>query len=92
MKTGNMAAFGGLVIWCNGLDHECGYTERSLQALLGICGFEQIEIIPYQERRWLYNFSQKVFHVFLRMMYKYLYAGVYPKCYTKIIAVTGVKV
>lgn len=91
LKTGNMAAFGGLVIWCNGLDHECGYTERSLRALLDIWDFEQIEIIPYRERRWLYNFSQKMFHMVLRMMYRYLYAGAYPKCYTKIIAVTGVK-
>lgn len=91
MKTGNMAAFGGLVIWCNGLDHECGYTERSLRVLLSIWDFGQIEIIPYEERRWLYNFSQKTFHMVLRMMYKYLYAGVYPKCYTKVIAVTGVK-
>jgi len=92
LKTGNMAAFGGLVIWCNGLDHECGYTERSLETLLGINGFSQIEIIPYSERRWIYNMSQRMFHSLLRLMYRYLYAGNYPKCYTKIIAVSGVKV
>jgi len=91
LKTGNMAAFGGLVIWCNGLDHECGYTERSLDTLLGINGFEQIEIIPYTEKRRIYNLSQQVFHHILRTMYKYLYAGNYPKHFSKIIAVTGVK-
>tara|TARA_Y100000310_G_scaffold166912_2_gene166638 strand:+ start:13243 stop:13974 length:732 start_codon:yes stop_codon:yes gene_type:complete len=91
IKTGNMAAFGGLVIWCNGLDHECGYTERSLQSLLGIWGFEQIEIIPYKERRRLYNWSQAIFHFGLRLMFKYFYGGNYPKCYSKIIAVTGVR-
>lgn len=91
LKTGNMAAFGGLVIWCNGLDHECGYTERSLQALLAINRFKDIRIIPYKERRRLYNWSQSVFHFGLRQMYKYLYAGNYPRVFTKIIAVTGVK-
>lgn len=91
IKTGNMAAFGGLVIWCNGLDHECGYTERSLRALLEIWGFEQVEIIPYKERRPAYNLSQSAFHFVLRQMYKYLYGGNYPKYYGKIIAVTGVK-
>lgn len=91
LKTGNMAAFGGLAIWCNGLDHECGYTERSLEALLGIWGFEEIEIAPYRERKWRYNLSQWAFHRVLRVMYKYLYAGGYPKYYDKIIAVTGIK-
>ncbi len=91
LKTGNMAAFGGLVIWCNALDHECGYTERSLDTLLGINEFEQIEIIPYKEKRRLYNWSQAIFHAGLRLMFKYFYAGNYPKCYSKIIAVTGVK-
>jgi 2-polyprenyl-3-methyl-5-hydroxy-6-metoxy-1,4-benzoquinol methylase len=91
LKTGNMAAFGGLVIWCNGLDHECGYTERSLETLLGINGFEEIAIIPYTERRRVYNWSQRVFHSVLRLMYRYLYAGNYPRIYTKIIAATGVR-
>lgn len=91
LKTGNMAAFGGLVIWCNGIDHECGYTERSLHTLLAINGFEQIILIPYMEKRRLYNWSQRAFSMVLRLLYKYIYAGNYPKIYTKNIAVTGVK-
>lgn len=91
LKTGNMAAFGGLVIWCNGIDHECGYTERSLDTLLAINGFEGREIIPYRERRRIFNMTQAAFHLVLRLMYRFLYAGNYPKYYGKIIGITGVK-
>ena len=91
LKTGNMAAFGGLVIWCNGLDHRCGYTERSLDSLLGMWDFREIEIIPYRERRRLYNWSQWCFHRVLGFMYKYFYGGNCPKHFDKIIGVTGVK-
>jgi len=91
LKTGNMAAFGGIVIWCNGLDHECGYTEKSLRSLLAIWDFEEIEIIPYygglkKQKRLL-----DIFFYFQRLMFRYIYAGDYPKVYTKIIAVTGIK-
>lgn len=91
MKTFNAAAFGGLTMWCNALDHECGYTERSLDTLLGINGFKDIEIIPYKDRRRAYNWSQTVSGWVLGKMYKYIYSGNYPKYYGKIIGVTGVK-
>ena len=91
LKTGNMSAFGGLAIWCNTLDHECGYTERSLQSLLGMWGFQDIEIIPYYPLNKQARRKQLIFHWILRQMYKHFFAGDYPKCYTKMIAVTGVK-
>lgn len=92
LKTGNMAAFGGLVMLYNTLDHECGYTENSLRTLLAIGGFEQIEIIPYMmPTNTIKRLRQQAFHKVLGMMYKYFYAGNYPKYYTKIIAVTGVR-
>lgn len=91
LKTANMAALGGIVMRYNTLDHEVGYTEVSLEALLGIWEFKDIEIIelkPFKRTgkiaRWCYN---KI----LRALYKNFYAGNYPKIYSKIIAVTGVK-
>lgn len=91
LKTGNMASFGGLVIWCNGLDHECGYTEKSLRALLEIWGFQQVEIIPYYGRIRFRKWIQQAFFAVQRLIYRYVYAGDYPRIYTKVIAVTGVK-
>lgn len=90
LKTGNMAAFGGLAIWCNGLDHECGYTEKSLRALLEIWDFRHVEVLPYYGCEGLKKIPQLVFHIGLRLLYKYMYAGDYPKVYTKLIAVTGI--
>lgn len=87
LKTGNMAAFGGLVILYNGLDHECGYTERSLYALLAINDFQSIEIIPDMSK----NPKVILFNKLLRYLYKTIYRGNYPRYVEKIIAVTGVK-
>jgi len=91
LKTGNMAAFGGLVIWCNGLDHECGYTEKSLRSLLSIWNYQDITIIPYYGRMKKQKMLLDAFFFLQRQLYRYIYAGDYPKVYTKIIAVTGVK-
>lgn len=90
MKTGNMAAFGGLVMWCNGLDHECGYTEKSLRNLVAMWDFQKVEIIPYYGPSLVAKAGLHIAHSGLRLLYKYLYAGDYPKIYTKVIAVTGV--
>lgn len=91
LKTGNMASFGGLVSWCNGLDHECGYTEKSLRSLLGIWGFQQIEVIPYYGRIRVRKWMQQAFFTLQRMIYRYVYAGDYPRIYTKVIAATGTR-
>lgn len=82
LKTGNMAAFGGLVILYNGLDHECGYTERSLYSLLAINGFTNIEIIPDDPQKW----RGKLLDYGLKLLYKYMYRGNYPRHVCKIIA------
>lgn len=91
LKTGNMAAFGGLVMWCNALDHECGYTERSLSVLLEVWDFQNVQIIPcyggYAPGRLLQRLSYRV----LGLLYKYIYGGHYPKIYTKLIGVVGTK-
>jgi len=91
LKTANMAAFGGIVMRYNTLDHETGYTEVSLESLLGIWGFKDIKIIEMKPTRPAGKLVRKLFNWILRQMYKNLYMGNYPKVYSKIIAVTGVK-
>jgi len=91
LKTANMAAFGGVVMRYNTLDHESGYTEVSLRSLLGIWEYKDIEIIPYGFRTKTQEITMKGIYFIIEQLYKYLYMGNYPKYYDKIIAVTGVK-
>lgn len=86
IKTGNMAAFGGLTILCNDLTHYVGYTEKSLGTILRLYNFRGIELLPS------YNgWKHKAFMKVHKAAYKYIYRGNYPKVVTKIIIATGVK-
>jgi len=91
LKTANMAAFGGIVMRYNTLDHETGYTEVSLRSLLGIHEYQDIEIIPYGTRTITQKIGMACVNFVIKQLYKYLYMGNYPRYYDKIIAVTGVK-
>lgn len=90
MKTGNMAAFGGIVIWCGGLDHECGYTERSLKYLLEMWDFRDVEALPYYAADGLKRLPHTIAHTVLGLLYRHIYQGNYPRIYTKLIAIKGV--